>query len=182
MRAREVYEGSDGKVTTFYFSQLEKQGRIGQIAINLFRAQKASARAKLYRGGIRGTGSFKGMAYERKNWAMGLLCEALAQHGASLGIVFGWKRDPETPAYEWVLYVDLPQGQVRFHTSTRGLGPDYAGDWDRQHCSKERTIAFCDSVLGLNADRPELLRSEPTPVQAEFTDASNNGVKMEGQS
>jgi hypothetical protein len=38
--------------------------------------------------------------------------------------------DPATPAYSHVLYVDLPTGQVSFHTAARDDGPAYAGAWD----------------------------------------------------
>jgi hypothetical protein len=30
----------------------------------------------------------------------------------------------------WVVYFDLPTGQVSFHSVTRGMGPDYSAPWD----------------------------------------------------
>lgn len=114
--------------------------------MNLFRAQKCSSRAKKYRGGIRGIGSFRSIAYDRKGWSIEELCKALAA-APNLGISFGWKKDPLMPGAEWVLYVDLPEGQVSFHSVQRYLGPDYPGDWDKQHKSEERIIAFCDRCL-----------------------------------
>jgi hypothetical protein len=118
MKAQEVYEGSDGKVTTLYYAHLiQRGGELGTVAMNLFRAQKCSARAKVYRGGIRGRGSFKSMAYERKSWSMGLLCDALATNAETLGIAWGWKEDPHTPfgnEPSWVLYVELPEGMPAY--------------------------------------------------------------------
>src|SRR5262245_13257310 len=96
MNARTVYDGSDGELTKRYYAELEKRGAIGIVAMNLFRAQKCSARAKVYRGGIRGRGSYKDLAYQRKSWSMILLCEVLEKHGAELAIVYGWKQDPAT--------------------------------------------------------------------------------------
>jgi len=146
-RAQLIYNGSDGAATTSYYNELSKRGPLGLVAINLFRASKCSARAKVYRGGVRGMGSFRSMAYERKNWSMNQLVAVLAKHASTLGITYGWKYDPAQPVHSWVLYVDLPQGQVSFHTGHRGEGPNYAGKWDGSHASADRIIAFCDQVF-----------------------------------
>jgi hypothetical protein len=155
--AADVYVGSDGDVTKAFYAELEKRGPLGIVALNLFRAQKCSARAKMYR-----RRAHKGEAYDRKNWSMRLLCEELERYEVSrsvaekgkyevnigkLSIPYGWKQDPNTPGFEWVLYVDLPQGQVSFHAATRGAGPDYQGEWCGEHLSAERIVAFCDAVL-----------------------------------
>ena len=149
MRAIEVYQSSDGEVTKAYYAALSAKWRIGPIAMNLFRAQKASARAKVYRGGIRGQGSYRSMAYERKGWALEQVCTALTE-SADLGIPFGWQQDRETPLggrASWILYAELPSGQVSFHSPTRYAGPDYNGAWDGQHLSLCRILVFCDAVM-----------------------------------
>lgn len=150
MKAIEVYTGSDGAVTRRFYDELTEHGAIGVIAVNLFRAQKCSTRAKAYRGGIRGKGSYKSMAYDTKNWALQNLVRELESHAAALGIEWGWKLDTQVVFGQepsWVLYVELPEfGQVSFHSPNRGIGPDFAGEWDQQHKSAERVIAFCDSV------------------------------------
>lgn len=120
-----VYEGSDGDATKELYLRLEQLGSIGCIAMNLLRAQKNSARAKVYRG--RG---YRGMAYDRKQWAMDNLAQILVAHADAIGIRWGWGVDPKQPAHNQVLYVDLPTGQVSFHTAPRGQGPDYPGQWD----------------------------------------------------
>lgn len=147
-RAREVYDGSNGDVTKAYYAELAERGALGEIAVNLFRAHKCSSRAKKYRG------SYKGMAYDRKNWSLAQLCMELRlyggrKRGGDPNIEYGWKEDPGTPGYEWVLYVDLPQGQVSFHASARGEGPDYTGKWCGDHLSADRILAFCDNVMGI---------------------------------
>jgi len=148
VKAIEVYQGSDGDLTKRFYAELEQRGPVGMIAVNLFRAQKCSSRAKVYRGGIRGQGSYRGMAYDRKQWSLNNLCKVLLEHGKALGIAFGWKQDPGQEFHTWVLYVDLPWniGQCSFHASGRGEGPTYAGDWDGAHKSAERIIHFCDVV------------------------------------
>jgi len=123
-----VYAGSDGEATKAIYAQLDAMGPMGHVATNLFRAHKASARAKVYRGGLRGRGSFKRMAYERKQWALDNLDVCLREKAHDL--VWGWKRDRKEPVHCWVLYVELPTGQVSFHTEYRGHGPDFAGEWD----------------------------------------------------
>ena len=45
-----------------------------------------------------------------------------------LGIKFGWKFDPVREM--WVVYFELPTGQVSFHTMERFSGPEYFGEWD----------------------------------------------------
>lgn len=125
-----VYNGSDGDATKALYARLVLIGPIGAIAVNLFRAQKSSARAKVYRGGIRGQGSYKGMAYERKEWAMQNLSAILTQHAEACGICWGWGVDASQEYHNTVLYVDLPTGQVSFHTAARGAGPVYPHKWD----------------------------------------------------
>jgi hypothetical protein len=128
----ETYTGSDGERTKALYVELESSGPIGAVATNLFRACKASERAKVYRGGERGRGSYRRMAYDRKQWAMDNLCSALAKHATDLRIVWGWGRDNTQPRHCDVLYIELPTGQVSFHTACRGQGPDYHGAWDGQ--------------------------------------------------
>jgi len=151
MRAIDAYNGSDGEATKALYAELMRSGPIGDVAVNLFRAQKCSARAKVYRGGVRGKGSYKGMAYDRKQWSLDNLCKVLGEHGATLGIDFGWKEDPHTVfgnQSSWVFYVDIPQGQVSFHAPNRGKGPDYLKEWDGQRgMSIQRVIDFAESVL-----------------------------------
>ncbi len=151
MNPLDVYKASDGEATKALYARLEAAGPIGIIAMNLFRACKCSERAKAYRGGIRGRGSFKSMAYDRKAWSMQNLATALAEHGAALGFAWGWKEDPETLFGErasWVLYIDTPQGQCSFHSPDRGAGPDYPSGWDQQRgMTTQRVIDFAGAVL-----------------------------------
>ncbi len=125
-----VYEGSDGDATMALYNRLAKLGPAGEIAMNVFRAQKNSARAKKYRGGIPGKGSYKSMAYGRKQWAIENLTKALAAHAAGCGIQWGWGVDPKEGMHSAVLYIDLPTGQVSFHTAPGVMEPRYAGQWD----------------------------------------------------
>lgn len=125
-----VFDGSDGEATKRLYASLEQRGPAGVIAMNLFRAMKASARAKVYRGGVPGRGSYRGMAYDRKQWAIDQLVLALTRHADDLGLRWGWAEDPHQPVHRWVIYVELPTGQVSFHTLARGRGAAYAGPWD----------------------------------------------------
>lgn len=141
--ALSVFTQNDGEVTKRYYAELGAIGPLGQIAVALFRAQKRSAAAKRYR-----RGAHRGSAYDVKAWSMAEICRLLAAHPET-GITYGWKQDAATrfgPDASWVLYCDLPQGQVSFHSPTRLDGPDYEGDWCGMHVSAERIIQFCDSV------------------------------------
>jgi hypothetical protein len=78
---------------------------------------------------------------------MANICKCLA---ATPLASYGWKQDTSTVFEDrpsWVLYVDLPQGQVSFHSPTRGLGPDYAGEFCGMHVSADRICKFCMAVL-----------------------------------
>lgn len=153
MTALEVFKQSQGAVTRSYYEELQRRGPIGIVALNLFRAQKTSSRAKTYRG------EYLGMSYERKAYSMRELCKVLEEHGVALGIGYGWKEDPDAHV-PWVLYVDLPKlGQVSFHALLRGTGPVYRGEWDRQHASGERIMRFCDQVMAMRA-QDELVAME----------------------
>ncbi len=124
-----VYMGSDGEATRALYRRLESLGPAGVVATNLFRACKCSERAKVYRGG-----GYRGAAYDRKQWSMDNLARALSEHGEALGIApgtgWGWGEDAAQPHHRWVLYVEIPTGQVSFHTAARGDGPAYAKPWD----------------------------------------------------
>lgn len=156
MTTLEVYGTSNGELTRNYYKDLSVIGPIGIVAMNLFRAQKCSVRAKAYR-----RGSWTADAYQRKQYSMEELCKCLMQHGQSLSIPFGWKQDPnvvfskyygdENPEPSWVLYIDLPTGQVSFHTKARCVGPDYPGQWDGEKgASEKRVLEFCDYIFTSN--------------------------------
>lgn len=160
MTALEVYGTSDGSLTRAFYAELEKRGAAGLVAMNLFRAQKCSSRAKVYRGGVRGKGSYRGMAYERKQWSLDNLVKILSEQAQSLGIRWGWKIDHNIVfgcEPSWVLYVDLPQGQVSFHAPVRGGGPDYKGEWDREHKSAERIVMYAEAVYKTDERQQALL-------------------------
>jgi len=64
--------------------------------------------------------------YLKKALALDEACK-LAQQA---GIQFGWSRESDDSHVPWVVYFDLPTGQVGFHSNSRGKGPDYPGEWD----------------------------------------------------
>jgi hypothetical protein len=159
-----VFHGSHSGRTRKYLSHLETQGQPGKIAAALFRAQKASTRAKAYTGGIvrsdGGFSSFRSLSYDKKSQALRNLCSLLYEDSA--GIQWGWGRDEEKPIAPHVLHVDLPTGRVRFHSHERFAGPDYLGNLDGDRASEERVIAFCDSFavgLVLPPERPRTARA-----------------------
>jgi hypothetical protein len=156
LRVNAVWSGSNGDATRALYSDLEAIGQIGFVATNLFRASKNSLRAKSYR-----RRSYKGQAYDRKQWAMDNLAAALSEHAAALGITWGWGADTTQSFHSSVLYIDLPEGQVSYHTEARGDGPDYAGAWDGvRGVSDVRVCNFCIRVL---SGEPSPARSPVTP-------------------
>lgn len=138
----EIYAGSDGLATKDLYAKLEALGPMGVIAVNIFRACKASERAKRYRGG-NSHGRFKAQAYEKKNWSLRQLCDALAKSD----LIWGWKEDPTQEFHKWMLYINLPTGQVSFHAASQLTPERYYGEWDGAHASAKRIIAFADGVL-----------------------------------
>lgn len=152
--AKSVYYGSDGGATRSYCRRLEATGHRGRIAAQLFRVQKASSRAKVYRGGIKRGGqhtSYRSLAYDRKGECIEQLCHLL--DADNCGLAWGWAVDPTRTHAAYILYVDLPQGQVSFHSTERYVGLDYGGKWDGQHGSETRIIAFCDYVMASGQDQ-----------------------------
>ncbi len=148
---RRIYEGSDGEATKELYRLLEQLGDVGTVAVNLFRAQKASARAKVYRGG-----GYRHKAYDKKNWSLKNLCNALEHCAAKLGIEWGWKIDPAQEYHNWVLYVDLPTGQVSFHAESRLCDKDYDGEWDgRTGVSAQRIIIWVQKLITQNGVQDE---------------------------
>lgn len=134
--ATKIYTGSDGKKTQAMYDLLKRKGYDGLLAIDLFRATKASARAKLYRGN-----QFKEAAYQKKTWSLANLCRRLKGGPYT----WGWLPDKKM----WVLYVDMPSfGQMSWHSRERGEGPDYTGEWDKQRRAVHlRVIAFTQHVI-----------------------------------
>lgn len=148
MTALEVFTQSDGEVTKAYYAELKAIGPAGEFAMNLFRAQKTSTRAKRYRGRPgRGEPTYRSMAYDVKAFSLKQLCLILSDHAASLGVTWGWGIDFAESFNRHVLYIDLPgYGQVSFHSPERYSGPEYPGAWDGAHKSAERILAFCNEV------------------------------------
>ncbi len=171
MKAREVFDGSDAATTRAYYAALERRGPIGEFAANLMRAQKASTRAKRYRGGISGVASFSDLAYQKKTESLIRLCESLMKYGGIEVLKYGggeplhwgWKIDPNQPHAKWVLYIDLPHGQVSFHSTERFGGPDYPAEFDGAHASAERIISFCDFVF-MNPPQGQLPLPQQLPL------------------
>lgn len=145
---RECYYGSDAQATGFLVDALLRAGPSGELAALLFRAMKASSRAKVYRGKHESGTSFRDLAYDRKGDALEQLAEFL-DAACCAPDVWGWQRDEDAQhRNSWVLYCVIPPGQVSFHSPVRHAGPDFAGAWDRQlGVSESRVIAFCESVL-----------------------------------
>lgn len=148
---RAIYSGSDGNATLGLYGRLEKLGPVGVVALNLMRACKASERAKKYRGG-NGKGSYRAQAYDKKQWSMDNLCRELVEHGDALGLEWGWGVDQALvragDPHVHVLYIDLPTGQVSFHTDRRGDGPGYGKPWDgARHQSSTRICAWAADLL-----------------------------------
>lgn len=143
-----IYSGSDGGATRALYQQLEARGPLGVIAVNLLRAQKNSARAKVYRGGERGRGSYRRMAYDRKQWAIEQLAKALLDHAHMHGMCWGWGIDLAQEYHNVVLYIDLPTGQVSFHTDRRSVGPDYPKQWDgKRDASPQRIWEYAAQLI-----------------------------------
>lgn len=145
LRASAVFLGSDAATTRAYLRALDSRSVPGKLAAALFRAQKASTRAKQYRG------DSVDLAYDRKGDALSRLSELLTEGDA--GLRWGWGEDSMQRIAPYVLYVDLhPQetgGQASFHSPTRFCGPDYPGEWDCASDSKLSVLLFCDQVMGL---------------------------------
>jgi hypothetical protein len=142
MLAEQVFTQSDGDVTKAYYATMNAKGIFGQLAVALFRAQKRSTAAKKYR-----KGAWRRDAYSVKNWSLSEVCRVLdAMQAFELSPIWGWKRDPQTTAFEWVLYCELPDGQASFHSPERLNGPDFKGEWKPIPCSEESILKFCDSI------------------------------------
>ena len=173
-----IFEGRDADQTRHFYSQLEAAGTMGAIALNVFRAAKKSNLAKVYKGGNR-HGSFKGQSYDQKQWALDQLSKTLMVHGNAKKVIWGWKEDRAVlsgEASSWVLYVDLPFGrdaahqivyrQVSYHCPKRGVGPDYAGEWDGHvGGSNQVAIEFADLVLRWD-DEKAIAKAEREKVAA----------------
>jgi len=71
-QVRKAYAGSDGQLTLQVCDLLLRRGPSGELAVLLFRALKASKRAKVYRKRMH-----RNLSYERKGDAIRLLCEFL---------------------------------------------------------------------------------------------------------
>jgi hypothetical protein len=141
-KAESVFKQNNGEVTKAYYAEMNAKGLPGQLAVALFWAQKRSTAAKKYR-----RGKFTRAAYDVKNWSLSEVCRILdLMQAFESGPQWGWQRDPKTPGYEWVLYVELPTGQCSFHSAERLNGPDYEKGWDGVGISEERICRYCDLV------------------------------------
>lgn len=149
MRSYSAWKTSDASVTKKFYLDIEARGPIGLLAKALFAANKSSYRAKRYRGGD-GNRSYRSLAFSRKRESLYDLCQILVKHGRDLGFPWGWKTDEDaTHENKWVLFCELPQGQVSFHSPVRHQGPAFSGVWDGKHVSTERILGFTEQVLDM---------------------------------
>jgi len=72
---------------------------------------------------------------------------ALLSHSA---LKWGWGEN-ELAFVPFVLYADLPTGQVSFHSYERFSGPAYDGSWDGSHQSETRILDWCEAILTSSA-------------------------------
>jgi hypothetical protein len=147
---RDVNAATDPAATRALYARLDSCGPAGQVALNLFRAHRCITQAMNcdpeYRQHTR---QISRKAYERKDWALRLLCRALMDHSVELRIPWGWSCDSRDKRAPWSLHIDLPQGQVVFRNPCRLTGYDYVGRRDNPDKSEERIIAYCDEVLNI---------------------------------
>ncbi len=136
MSVEEIFDGSDGTATRWLHRRLDKLG--GTIAKLCLLAQKSSERAKKY-----GRSKYRDMSYDRKGEGLEQLCAELSKQDQ---IRWGWGVDGNGPHCN-VLYVDLPVGQVSWHSSDRYEGPDYPDEWDGLRASHDRVIEYAHCVL-----------------------------------
>jgi hypothetical protein len=154
MNPWEVYKQQNGDITKAYYAEMNAKGYAGMLAVALFRAQKRSDAAKRYRN------HFSGDAYDVKNWSLEQVVAILTRH--DFGFEWGWKEDPHTPGFTWVLYVDLPTGQCSFHTrhpicaARKCEIKRYTGRWNPGEGSLTAILLYCDSV-----------QNQPAPARAE---------------
>lgn len=140
-RILEVYTASDAEATRELYAELMEHGSAGELAVNLLRASKKSERAKVYRGQ-----RYRSASYDGKQWAMGEICRVLTAHPELAR--WGWGVDEKQSFHNQVLYIDLPTGQVSFHTAARGPGPDYPGKWDgAPNRSASRICGYAAQIL-----------------------------------
>lgn len=169
-----AYYGSSGEVTKALYSHLETFGPAGALAVNLMRACKNSERAKVYRGG-----GNKGAAYDTKQWALANICRALTEN--DLDIKWGWRLDPKMiedgDPHCQVLYIELPTGQVSFHTDFRCEGPDYEGEWDGvKGKGADRVLRFIGRLLR-DAGADTMAIDAPPPPQRRARPVRRRGRK-----
>jgi hypothetical protein len=155
--AHEVYSDNNGERTFALYQHLESLGPAGVLAKHLFRAHKVSGKAKDYRGG-----GFRGMAYDRKGDSLVNVAGLLTTDAARLGIRWGWKQDPKVFHNPWVIYIELPTGQVSYHSPQRFDGPDFDGEWDEvRGVGDLRICRFIGSLHGEPVVRVEGQRVQP---------------------
>lgn len=173
----DAYHGRDAARTRRAMAQLEMRGYAGKLAAALFRVQKASYRAKKYRG------KSKSRGYSRKVECIDQLCDILSFPESN--VRWGWGKDRKGFLAD-VLYVDLPCGQVSFHSTHRGHGPDYPGKWDCRQNSWKNVLKFGQEVID-NIDpieeekKPRVLAKKKTFTCEECGDSKlSSGARPRG--
>ena len=89
-RATVAYNASDTRSSLAGFSRSSKAwAKPAALRRRLFRAQKASTRAKRYRGGPTMWTSFSDLAYDRKDTSLKKLCDLLSADSGGLTLGLG---------------------------------------------------------------------------------------------
>lgn len=123
----------------------------GQLLFHLRAAERASSSAKsrpangVHLRTFRNRGRYGRANYRRSRAARSKdyqeksrSLEAACAIASEASIVYGWSH--VSGRVPWVVYFDLPTGQVSFHSDKRGPGPDYNKNWDGQRDEVHRRI------------------------------------------
>ena len=141
-----AYHESDASRTKRLLRALTATGQLGRIASDLFRAQKSSARARSIEAVSTGDPRIP-------SWPTGARARCwplFAKRWSRMPRVWSGAGARTLPGIfaRWVLYVELPTGQVSFHSPDRLDGPVYPGAWDgMRDASAGRILRLCDQIL-----------------------------------
>ena len=140
-------------------NKLLGQTSYGQLLAALRDAQEANDRAKdraadgLRRREYNDGSRYSGANYYRSRRARDhdyyekrIAISNAVKLATEAGVKFGWRRDGSL--VPWVVYFEVPTGQVSFHDSTRGEGSDYDQPWDGvRNASGERISSAIEALV-----------------------------------
>ena len=148
IRVVKAFYGYDAMAIQDVKARLKAGGLKGELADLLFEAERTDLNA----GVCRTTPACSWTSRHRRKWdrwirALKALVSFLDRSASQLGIHWGWQEHENQTGPFWVVFIDLPTGQVFYSAPERLTDHQYEGSMEWSESNEIPIFEFCEEIL-----------------------------------